>query len=205
MAAHILRNFSGRLLVVGPLYDQIGKLETIQKLTDQYDQVILNGNITYPSHDLDQVQERINKLQELPSTKVIYNLGSLDLQLLKHLADTNQSPDILKWLKSKGNVVMVEFISQSRLIVTGGGLTPKMNIQDLHNSIETSFVSHINNVPWHQSYGGAFGYVISNNPLTQSSPQFYDFSAQIGNQYQKETPVYALQVESHGVGKAILL
>jgi len=121
------------------------------------------------------------------------------------LININSNDPIHKWLSTKSNIVMINFTNQSSLIITGGGIVPNMTKSDLHNNIETSFVSTINEKPWHQTYGGGYGYIISNNPLTTKEPQFYHYSAQIGNSHNENTQVYAQEVDQFGLKRTILL
>jgi len=108
-------------------------------------------------------------------------------------------------LISKPNVIIINFVSQSSLIVTCGGVLPKMTKSQLSDNLETSFISNIENKPWHKFYGGGYGYIISNNPLTDKEPAFYNYSAQIGNVYSKSCQVYAQEVDQFGLKKTILL
>jgi len=89
--------------------------------------------------------------------------------------------------------------------VLAGHLIQNMNNLKLENNIETSFISTINGQSWHKSYHGIYGYVVSNSPLTFEKPQFYNYSAQIGNDYGINTNVYAQEIESTGLKKTILL
>jgi hypothetical protein len=81
-----------------------------------------------------------------------------------------------------------------------------MNREKLLDNLETSFVSLINGQIWHNLYGGGYGYIISNNPLTQQSPKFYNFSMQMGNIYNgSETKVYAQEIDQFGLKDTISL
>lgn len=202
MTALVLEKPDHKTLVVGPVYNKIDKLQKVEQLFPNYDFVIFNGNLCYPYHDFKEVEARLEIMNRyLQSGKVFYNLGNYDLQLLRLLEENDASPLIKKWLQQHSNVIIINFNSQQSLIITCGGLTPKMNKKDLLNNWETSFVSN----PWHKLYGGGYGYVISNNPLTETSPQFYNFSAQIGNVYNEKTQVYAQEVGPLGLKKTILL
>lgn len=204
MVALVLEKPDHKTLVIGPIYNKIDKLKSVKDLFPNYDFIIFNGGLCYPYDNLKEVETRIHIMNEyLQSKKVFYNLGNYDLELLKSLEESNKFPQIAKWLQQQSNVIIIN--SQQSLIVTCGGLTPQMNKKDLFNNWETSFVSNINNMPWHKSYGGSYGYVISNNPLTNGPPQFYNFSAQIGNAYNENTQVYAQEVERLGLKKTILL
>ncbi len=193
-----------KLLVVGPVYDKIEVIPKVASMISDYDLIVFNGNVTYPSHDLKAVECRVNIMDSCTrGTKIRYNLGNYDLQLLKSLEETGASPDVQTWLQKQSNVIVVQL--DSPLIITCGGITPQMTPESLQDNLETTFVSKIKDSPWHRWYGGAFGYVVSNNPLTQEEPQFYRFSAQIGNMYSDKNNVYAVEVSMHGLGNTILL
>jgi hypothetical protein len=205
MVAYAVKNFSQKILVVGSIYDRIELLQNNQKLLDEHDLIIINGNICYPNDKLARIENNIDVVNDLmKSGKMIYNLGNQDLLLMKELEETNRNFNIVKWLKSKSNVIMIEFVSQYNLIITNGGITPKMKKNDLYDNLETSFVSNIENKPWHHWYGGGYGYVISNNPLTQMEPKFYNFSLQLGNEYSSKN-TFAIQIGQYGVGQTFLL
>lgn len=205
MTALTINNSNHKILVVGPVYDRLDKLQNAANLISNYDFVVFNGNLTYPNNDLLLVQNRIDIMNDLISTKkVIYNLGNYDYQLITELSyDANTY--LKNWLESKPNVVIFNFVSQTSLIVVGGGVLPKMNKKDLNNNLEVSFISNIEKKPWQEFYGGGYGYVISNNPLTDKPPSFYNFSAQIGNSYSEDACVYAQEVDKYGLKKTILL
>lgn len=204
MTALTINNSSHKILVVGPIYDRLDKLQATEKLMDNYDYIVFNGNLCYPCYDLDKIKQRIDVMNSLiESGKIIYNLGNHDLWLMNDLKSSNSI--VKSWLESKPNVTIFNFVNQTSLIITCGGLVPKMNKQDLNDNLEISFVSRLDNKPWHNFYGGGFGYVISNNPLTGCPPTFYNFSAQIGNLYSSEVKVYAQEADQYGLKKTILL
>lgn len=193
-----LQNHFDTILIVGPIYDKIDKLDKIKEISKNYDLTILNGNICYPFED---AEKRIEYLETYLSSNVIYNVGNFDLQLLQQ---TN-SKETQNWINTKPNVIKIEFKNKLCLIVTSGGISPKMKMADLDDSIETSFISQINEKPWHLTYGGGYGYVISNNPLTSSPPEFYNYSAQIGNFYSDTFKVYAQEADQYGLKDTILI
>lgn len=203
MAALTINNFDGKILIIGPIYDKIDKLEKAISLIPNYDLTIFNGNLCYPNNNTSEVVSRIDKIDSfLKTKKVLYNIGNYDLMLLRQ----TDNDYIANWLNSKPNVIIIEFIRGTYLIITSGGITKNMNsIMKLYDNIETSFVSKIDNEPWHSSYRGKLGYVVSNNPLTDEYPKFYDFSAQIGNQYSTNNNVYAQEVDQNGLQNTIFL
>lgn len=203
MVALTLSNSNHKILIIGPIYDKIDKLQRAISLKDNYDLLIFNGNLCYPNDDLNLVKDRIRLMdQHLQTGKIIYNIGQFDLQLMNKLEDNNP---LKEWIKERPNVILINFQNQTSLIITGGGLTPKIVKKDLYDNLELTFVSYIQNESWHKLYGGNLGYVISNNPLTKKEPQFYNYSAQIGNFYDKEVQVYAQEADQFGLKKTILL
>lgn len=199
MVALTLQNSNHRILVVGPIYDKLDKLERAIDLSKYYDLTIFNGNICYP---FEGAENRIEILDNyLKSEKIIYNVGNYDLQFLNRTEKEN----IKEWIMSKPNTILISFENQSSMIITCGGISPTMKRTDLYDNLEISFISLIQNKPWHNLYGGGYGYIISNNPLTLSPPQFYNYSAQIGNSYGPETQVYAQEADQYGLKKTILL
>jgi hypothetical protein len=205
MTARILQNLTHKILVVGPVYDQLSKLVKLESLLSDYSHIIVNGNLCYPNDNLDEVQKRIDIMSVLCSRGVIYNLGNFDLKLLSKLEESGEYPKIQKWLKEHNNVVIAHYHAQPTYIITSGGITPEMTKEDIVNGLETSFVSKVKDAPWHRWYGGGHGYVISNMPLTFSPPQFYNFSAQIGNVYHEKVEVYAQEAGPGGLGRTFPL
>lgn len=206
MTACIIKNSNYKFLVIGPIYNQLDKLKNIENKFSTYDMIIFNGNLCYPFDDLSAVKRRIDIMKEYQkSGKVIYNNGSYDYQFHKNLLENQMNIDIQKWIQLNSNVVIIGFDNQTTVIVTAGGITSKMNKTDLIDNLETTFVSEIDGVSWHKMYGGAHGYIISNNPLTKKKPQFYNFSAQIGNLYEENCNVFAQEVTRQGLGQTILL
>lgn len=195
MTARILRA-QNKVLVVGCMYDQLNKFDIIKKILNNYQFIIINGNILYPETN---IEERINLIDELLETgKVVYNNGNYDLLLLKNEKYFN-------WLDKNPNIVIIQY-PQTTFVITSGGVSPEMNKEMLLDNIETSFISLIKEKSWHLSYGGGYGYIISNNPLTENPPEFYNFSAQIGNKYNgAQTKVYAQEIDQFGLKKTILL
>ena len=204
MTALTIKNRVKDVLVIGPLYDRIDRLQEAQKHFEDYDLVIFNGNLCFPSDNLSEVEHRIQEMSQVLSSKVIYNAGRYDLQLLTKLrGDAHDA--IYNWIAMRPNVIVVHFSTGNTLIVTDGGVTPEMKLANLSSNLETSFVSKIKDSPWHRWYGGGMGYIISNNPLTVEPPQYYNFSAQIGNVYWEKVATYAQAVTGNGLGVSFSL
>jgi hypothetical protein len=199
MQYHLMPPFK-KILVVGPIYNRLEQLSHVQYITSNYDWIILNGGICFPSDNLTEVQQSIDIVNNLIATtdNVIYCAGRLDLLLLNSLEDGY----LTSWIKNCPNIVIADFPTRSVLIMDGGLPTSIKKRNQLSDNLEISFISHIDNKPWHQSYDGKLGYVISNNPLTNTEPRFYNYSMQIGN---SSGPLYAQEVGELGLKKTILL
>lgn len=203
MVTRIIKNVSRKILVVGPIYGKIEKLSKLESMLPNYEYVIFNGNLYYPFMKLEKLQECINKIKSFNSQKIIYNLGNYDLMLTEGLL-VPIPDEISNWYINQPNIIMCDFVNHNRIIITSGGITPQMNRDKLLDNLESSFVNKINGIPWHELYGGAFGYIISNNPLTMKYPKFYNYSAQIGTEPQSEI-VYAQEADQFGLKETISL
>lgn len=207
MVAHIINKNMNKVLVVGPIYDKLDKLNNVTNMIPHYDQVIFNGGLCYPNNNPSEVKSRLSIMDKLIRTKkVIYNIDSHDLKCANDFHNNKECSEIVDWIWSKPNVIILHFTKlQTTTVVTSGGVSPSMNPYNLEDNLETSFISKINGISWHQLYGGMSGYIISNNPLTFQEPKFHKFSAQIGNAYGPETQVYAQELDGLGLKKTILL
>ena len=190
-----------KILVLGPIYDKTHKLPAISDLSKDYDWIVFNGDICYPG-ELCKVKPRIDQIREfLASYKAIYLAGRLDYLF----AGKTNNYEVRDWIYSLPNIAIFDFQTRPVLIMDGG--IPK-NIYErskLMNNLELSFVSNIDNKPWHDSYYGCFGLVISNNPLTDKWPQHYTNSMQLGNVYNAGAPICAQEVGEIGTKPIILV
>lgn len=204
MTARIIQNVSRKILVVGPIFGKIDKLSRVKTLINNYEYIVFNGNLYYPFMNLELLETCIKFVDELLLTdKIVYNLGNYDLMLMEGLLVP--VPDsIADWYVKHPNIVTLEFNNKSRIVVTSGGVTPKMNKDNLLDNLETSFVDKIDGTIWHKTYKGNLGYIISNNPLTMEPPRFYNYSAQIGNE-PKSDAVYAQEADQFGLKETISL
>lgn len=200
LAPKIIEKFD-KILIIGPIYDNSNIFEKIDKISNQYDFVILNGNISFPINE-NHIQNQIEHINTFKN--IIYNIGDLDLKLIHLKQDDYKFNNIIKWLESKSNIVIAINQYKQKILIMSGGISPDMKESNLINNVEISFISNIDNQPWHKKYGGGFGYVISNNPLTSSYPVFYDFSTQIGNNFGKDNQIYGQEILKTGLGKTIL-
>ena len=206
MVAKIINKFAGKMLVIGPFYDRIEIFNLEKSILARQDLVILNSGICYSGISLKEIKQRIKVIDQFSKGhNCIYVLGKEDLLLMNRIRLSYDNHYVFQWFNSKNNVVIINLLGQSRIIVTNGGVTPKMTLQDLCNNIETSFVSSINGLPWHKWYGGKYGYIISNNPLTQEKPKFWNFSLQLGNILQERAMIYAAQINNYGIERIITI
>lgn len=191
-----------KILVVGPLYDKIEKLSRLDEIASEYDWIIFNSGLCHPSDDIKQVKERIDKMKEFVSKhKSAYLVGRSDYLLLTQTKDK----DIEKWVSGSYNIALADFSSRGVVITDGGIPNSVVKRMDLLNCLEASFLSRVDDKPWHESYNGRVGYVISNNPLTDKHPKYYRHSMQLGNSYSPENAVYAVEVDEISLKKTIVL
>ena len=83
-----------------------------------------------------------------------------------------------------------------------GGIPPgtKSN-NDLIDNMEVSFISQIKEKPWHTSYSGGLGYVISNNPLTNHFPSFIVIPCSLVMPIVQRGFVFAQEIDEIGLKK----
>jgi hypothetical protein len=201
MASLTLPKSLQKLLVVGPVYNKLNKIDEIEKLLPEHDWTIFNDSISFADNNISTVVSQIERMDQLlASGKVIYNVGNIDWTLANQM-DILQ-PDqlrIAQWIQSKPNVVTANLDGSFQLIVVSGGIPPHIvSHKQLDDNMEVSFVPHP-----HQTYTGGLGYVICNGPLTPWAPKFYRYSVQIGNTLEGQ--VYALQIDRNGVKRTILV
>jgi len=158
-----------KALVIGPIYDRLRHLSMISALIQQYDWLIFNGKMTLSP-------DNVEYMQQLLTQNVRYVIGRAELLFLKNFPEHQ----ISQWIKTLPNVILAEF-SNRNVLIMDGGLTNQTNKNDLLvGNLEVSFVSQVNQQPWHISYNGRLGYVVSNNPLLVS-PNYHHYSMQLGN------------------------
>ena len=182
---------SKKSLVIGAIYDKLDWLP-LDSLCQKYEFVIINGNITYP---LENYSNRIDKLIKMQQKyyNLFYCNGDKDL-----LFKINQKDlQTIKWIDANYNALKITFTNASNCLIMCGGVKPGFNKSNLIDT-EISFISNINNEPWHLIYGGGMSYIITNNPLTLNEPKYYKYSCQIGNNYETNI-VYAQEIDGLGV------
>jgi len=190
-----ISNIKGNALIIGAAYDKIDKLnEIINKEDHEY--TIINGNVLYPLANILSMKKRIEDINKITSSRVIYVSGRRDFEAIKSLNDEN----ISKWVLSHPNIVFLRFKNGSKIIVMDGGVTPEMNTKDIQNSLEISFVSKIDSIPWHRYYNGRFGYIISNRPESNNI-KCYGYSAHIGTEYENNK-IFTVEVNKFGIKKS---
>lgn len=199
MPAIIIPKPFRKILVVGPIYN-IDKLTHIEKIIPEYDWVIFNGGLCCPSDNIQEIKSRIMAINKLISNKqTIYLAGRTDYITLNNI----QEESIEKWIVAQPNVAVVNFSSRSVIILDGGIPNTIKSQRDLANNLEISFISKIENKPWHQCYDGGLGYVISNNPVAAVRPRYYKHSMQLGTTTLPDSSLYAQEVDEIGLKKTI--
>ena len=189
------------LLVVGPIYDKLSKLDELEKMVPDYDWIVINDYIALDHHNHHSIETSIKRRDQLLSTgKVVINISHSDLVYSSSLdlSDPLQSK-IESWFRARPNIVLANFGSSFRCLIVNGGIPHHISrLGELDGNMEVSFVPHP-----HETYSGGLGYVISNTPMTEWAPRFYAYSAQIGNTPKGQ--VYAFKMDRNGVRRTILV
>lgn len=167
-----------KILILAPLHNKINIIDRLEELLIEYDWVILNGGISSSSNNINDLLEKISKMQDLiKKLPITYNIDNIDLINITNI--DNQF--IEDWIKSNPNIISIKFPQRNILVVNGGIPNHIRTMEELSNNFEVSFVSKLNNKPWHTSYNGRFGYVISNANIEEKLHKFYNYSMQLGN------------------------
>ena len=174
----IIINKISKALIVGPIYDKVDYLNDLN-----YDHIILNGGLC---------NSNFEKIKELTSTNKVIYLASRNDYLSK-------DRKLFDWINTRPNIAIIEFANHKVLTMDGGIPTNVKNRNDLMDNLEISFI----NIDWHKSYNGGLGYVISNGPLTNGYPKFYNYSMQLGNIIGPDSKVYAQEVDEIGLKQII--
>jgi hypothetical protein len=207
MTLRTIENATGKILIIGSIYDKLKTLSKVGDMISCYEHIIFNGNLLFPFNDIESIKHRIQIMDELLKNKnVIYNIGNYDLKLLNILNENNDHYDVQKWILSKPNIIAIDFANTYSVLIVSGGLTPNIKTRSkLIDNLEISFVSNINDNPWQIYYGGRLGYVISNNPATTDKPKLFPYASQIGNKYSENSKVYAQEIDQLGLNQIIQL
>src|SRR5271154_4309866 len=161
MTALTLPQSLENLLVVGPIYNKLDKLDEIEKLLPQYDWIVFNDNISFTDNNLLTTLSQIRRMDQLlASGKVVYNVGNMDLAMANQMDiwDPDQLT-IAEWIQNKPNVVIADFDGSFQAVVLSGGIPSHITDREqLIDNIEVSFAIHP-----HETYSGGLGYVICNS------------------------------------------
>lgn len=195
MVALTLPQTVRNVLIVGPINNKLDKLDAIEKLLPEFDWVVINGILSLDDYILSIDEQTLNRLDQLISTKkVVCNMSAPDL-----LVANRDSSDTEQWIRSKPNVVLINFGGSFQCIVVHGGIPSHItSLDQLEDNLEVSFAPHP-----HETYSGGLGYVIANTPVTKWAPKFYRYSAQLGNSVEGQ--VYAFKIDRNGIRRTILL
>jgi hypothetical protein len=185
-----------KALIIGPIYDQLDKLQKIKNMSENYDITIINGSIC---HILNNNQKnRIENFEKILNKKIYYLASDLDYVSM-------MEDDFIKnWLLDKPNVAKIKFNSGVPVLIMSGGIPSQLGRFGIESNLEISFVTNQGEVAWHHKYNGMAGYVISNNPLSDAPPEFFNYSARIGINYNKNK-IYCQEIEEYGLKNTILL
>jgi hypothetical protein len=202
MPALVLPQPFKKILVVGPLYDKIDKLSLLSEMAFEYDWIIFNSGLCYPSDNVSEVINRIELMKDfIKKYHAAYVIGRHDYLILTKTSNV----EIERWVKGSYNAILADFTSRGIVIVDGGIHNNIHTRADLFDNLEISFTSNLDGKPWHEYYNGRVGYVISNNPLTDKHPKYYQHSMQLGSTYSSDNAVYAVEVDDISLKKTIIL
>lgn len=183
-------NEKNRILVVGPFYDKIEKLNFIQDIRQPDDIVIFLGDICFPNNDLNALNIRVQKLQAfLQKDKTFYILGNHDLSFRSKLDIYNY--DIYNWINKQYLAIKINFENETNALIVHGGILPRHSkFEDLNQDLEISF----NNEPsMHQDYNGRFGYLITSHPKSEKNQvELFNYSMSLDTSCH-ETNILAVQ------------
>lgn len=182
------------LLIVGPIYDKIEKLNEIDKLYDKNKIIVFLGDICFPGTSA-EITERIKILNEfMEKHNSYYIVGDKDLIFNKNpLSSNNLINENLLALKCN-------FDNNSMLLLLHGGVLN--HTLEKINDIEIAFITDNPeiNKPWHISYNGRLGYIISSH-CYDSEVKHYNFSSSLDTKAY-ETNILAIQeFDKNGLGK----
>jgi hypothetical protein len=205
MSLRTLSNITGKILIVGSIYDKIEKLNNID--IDDYFIVIINGNALYPWHDFDLVKTRIHDIDNLLKTnKIIYNVGNYDLKLGNILFNQDTDFDVQNWIFTKPHVISITFMNSAKYLVMSGGITSDItSLKQMNDDYEISFISYVNQKPWQTYYNGMLGHIVSNCPHNTTKPTIFPHATQIGTKYSEKNTVFALEISDSGLKNIIEL
>lgn len=194
-----------KILIVGSFHGKTDKLLRAQTLIPNYDLTVFIGGMYYSFQDLEEVDRNLDIMQKCIATgKASYCLSPYDEMLIQGLLiDTTHR--VCAFFEQSPNVIETGFANGNKILILNGGVIPKTTRKKLEHDTEITFVNNFDKKPWHESYDGRFGYVVSNNPQTLQEPQFYKFSCQLGNERDEKAQVYAQEADQFGLKRTILL
>lgn len=188
MPTTILTEPFSKILVIGSLHQTLPDLKAIEQ---DYDRIVFNGGLFHCPDNYSQM------LKLLENDKITYVAGKSDYLYLLNCQDEKTC----QWINARPNIVIANFPSR-KVLIMDGGLPINTTHQDIINGVlEASFVSLLHQKSWHQFYNGGFGYVVSNNPITNQFPKHYNYSMQLGHQDK----LYAQEIDDVGLKRLIEL
>lgn len=205
MVGKTLEIGSQELLVIGPLYNKIDKLDLLEEVAKDK-LVVLLGDISYPYNTFNDVSDRLKKIRSfIAGKRCFYILGDKDLIFMKKIFSSNA--DTYDWLSLQRKALRFSFSNNTNLLVVHGGVLPTHTTwNDVQDDYESAFVSTLvdTGVSWHTQYDGRFGYVLSSHGnFGDSEIKFYNHSAALDTECYK-TDKLAVQIFGpNGLGKTL--
>lgn len=170
MDKQILKINSGKAIVLSSLNGNFSILDKLDNIATKYDYIILNGNLFC---------EKICDINF--NNNILYCVGNNDLINLK-----NYYSFINKIFKFP-TLIELKFLNSSFFVCCGA--------PNNKGFLYYPFVSFIDEKPWHETYNGNNGYIISNNPISCEEPKFYNYSCRIGH----TNKIFAQEVDQYGL------
>ncbi len=197
-----------KIVVVGDIHEheeQFDKL--IEKVKPSPEMFFVSVGDIYDKGFGKKVAESItNKIKSMVDEGVGYVIrGNHELKNIRIAKRTYTMTDELKWFEAQPLSISFEFPSRALVTVVHGGVTPTHTWRDLEDDIETCYVrdldengkyiklnykikdgkkvmepSKSNGKPWHKSYDGRFGYIVSGHQSQKDGvPKFYNYSCNL--------------------------
>ncbi len=188
-----------KILVVSPLNNKIEKINELKKISEKYI-VVFTGEICHPFEPISEIEKRIEIIDSyLASTSSFYVVGDGDLTFKsKNKFNDNK---INAWIENQCLGINIIFNNNTQLTVVHGGIPLQAKTwKDIISNLEIAFVKKINDKPWHQTYDGRFGYVISAHTMSDKV-EIYNFSASI----DVENKICFQEFSESGLGQTILI
>lgn len=191
------------LMVVGPLYNKLDKLSALENLLDDSKVLVFLGDTCFPYEKHSDIAPRIDKIKSFMESKdAHYILGDKDLI---YMEKTFNSTNYNSWLSFQHTAIRFMFDNQVSVMVLHGGILPQHTTWDeVSGDLEIAFISNFKqiNKPWHTSYNGRFGYILSSHPANKNKDiEKYTHSISLDTDAYETDKVAVQEYSKNGLGK----